>query len=206
MTMPIVTSVTICNSALMKMGGDKISSLTETTRAAVVCNTLFQYLADEVMGSSPWRFATKRVSLVPNSTKPPYEFLYQYDIPSDCLRLLIPEDDSITWVVEGNQILTNEQTLNIKYLYRNVDPSSWDARFAECLAWRLSMELALSLTESLPKQQAMATGFKESLANARAMNAIVGTIPPLEADIWSKARRGYRYWRKTDGQNPPETY
>ena len=200
MSQPITTAITICNSALMKLGADKISSLTQTTRAAVTCNTLYAYLRDELLGESPWRFATKRTTLYPNGTIPPFEYTQSYDIPDDCLRLLIPDDDSIKWVVEGNQILCNESTLNMKYLFRNTDESSWDARFCEAFAWRLTMELALSLTQSLPMKQEAEKSYKDCLAQARAMNAVIGTIPPLEADIWSNARKGYRWPRPTAGQ------
>ena len=205
---PVTSQVMIANSALLKIGADPISALTDNVRRAVVCNTLFQYLADEVMGESPWRFATRRTILTPNQNNPPYDFTYSYDIPDDCLRLLVPQDDAINWQVEDagdwsnseTQIITNVNPLNIKYIFRNLDPSSWDARFCEALAWRLAMELALSLTQSIPMKQECEKSYDKALENARSMNAVIGTIPPLEADIWSLARKGYRYYRPQDGQ------
>lgn len=199
MPAPVTNAVTICNSALLKLGADIISSLSQTTRAAIICNTLYAYIRDEVMGESPWRFATTRTVLSPNATVPPYQFDFSYDIPSDCLRLLTPEDDSIIWVVENGQILSNEPTLNMKYIFRNTDESSWDARFCEMLAWRLCMELALSLTQSIPMKQEAEKSYKDCLAQARAMNAVIGTLPPLEADIWTQARKGHNF-RRTVGQ------
>lgn len=199
MPAPVTNAVTICNSALLKLGADIISSLSQTTRAAIICNTLYAYIRDEVMGESPWRFATTRTVLSPNATVPPYQFDFSYDIPSDCLRLLTPEDDSIIWVVENVQILSNEPTLNMKYIFRNTDESSWDARFCEMLAWRLCMELALSLTQSIPMKQEAEKSYKDCLAQARAMNAVIGTLPPLEADIWTQARKGHNF-RRTVGQ------
>jgi hypothetical protein len=201
MPAPITTQLTICNSALLKIGGDIIGSITQNTRGAIVCNTLYNYLRDEVMGESPWRFATKQAVLYPNGTTPAFTYTYQYDIPNDCLRLLVPDDDSIFWVVQGNEILSNEPTLNMNYLYRNTDESSWDARFCEAFAWRLAMELALSLTRSIPMKQEAEKSYNAALAQARAMNAVIGTLPPLEADIWSNARRGNKWWLPSMGQN-----
>ena len=200
MTQPITTAVTICNSALLKMGADTISSLTQTGRAAMICNALYAYLRDEVMGSSPWKFALARAVLTPNATVPPFDFTYQYDIPSDCLRLLTPDDDSIIWHQEGNQILCNEPSLNMKYIYRNVDESSWDARFCETFAWRLAMELAIGLTQSVPMKQEAEKSYMAALAQARSMNAVIGTLPHLEADIWSGARKGNTVYRRSAGQ------
>lgn len=200
MPAPITTAVTICNSALFKCGADKIQSLTQTTRAAIVCETLYQYIRDEVMGAYQWRFATKRVVLAPNATKPPFTYTYAYDIPNDCLRPLKMVPDDIDWIVENGQIFCNEASLNFIYIYRNTDESSWDARFCEAFAWRLAMELAMALTKSLPMAAAAEKSYNQALAQARAINAVIGTIPPLEADIWSSARRGFKNWRKQQGQ------
>lgn len=192
MPAPVTNSTTICNSALLKIGADIISSLTDGTRAANVCNTLYTYLRDEVMGESPWRFALKSVVLGPNGTPPIHDYAFAYDIPSDCLRPLKMSDDSIEWAVEGSVIMTDEPSITLIYLYRNEDESSWDARFCEAFAWRLAMELALSVAQSTTLKQEAEKSYDKALANARAMNALIGTIPPLEADIWSRARKGYR--------------
>lgn len=200
MANPITSTVTICNSALLKIGADTIAALNTNQRAAIVCNTLFQYLADEVMGESPWVFAKKQVQLAPNETAPLFTWTYAYDIPQDCLRPLCLDNDAIPWVVEGTQIYANEPGLNLTYIYRNVDPSSWDARFCEMLAWRLAMELALALARSIPLKQEAEKSYNACLAQARAMNAVIGTRPPLEADLWSGARRGDSTWRQTQGQ------
>lgn len=199
MAAPVTNAVVICNSALLKLGADKISSLSGTTRAAIVCNTLYEYLRDEVMGATPWRFAIKRVVLSPNGTPPAYTFAYTYDIPPDCLRLLVPDDDKIAWVQEGQTILSDEATMSFRYIYRNDDESSWDARFCEALAWRLAMELALALTQSIPMKQECEKSYKAALAEARSMNAVIGSGGRLEPDTWSDARRSSS-WRATVGQ------
>lgn len=193
MSAPIVDAVTICNSALLKLGADKITALSDTSRAAVTCNTLYAYLRDEVMGSTPWRFAQTRATLSPNATVPAFDFDFTYDIPDDCLRLLVPDDDKIIWIQEGTSILCNEPTLNMRYIFRNTDESTWDARFAEALAWRLCTELALSLTQSIPMKQEAEKSYMAALAQARSMNAVIGVLPALEADIWSDARKGNRF-------------
>jgi len=195
MSAPVTTAVTICNSALLKLGAGKISALTQTTRAAVVCNTLYAYLRDELLGIHPWRFATKTVALAPNSTAPVDvdRWDYSYDIPTDCIRPLGPTDDTIKWAVEGDQILTTEASFYLKYIYRNTDEGSWDARFCEALSWRLAMELALSLVQNITMKQECEKSYKDALSAARGMNGLIGTLPPLEADIWTQARRGGRF-------------
>ena len=208
MASPIISQVQVCNSALLKVGTDIISDINEGARAAVICRTLFAYLQDEVMAASPWRFATRSVVLYPNGNTPPFTYTFAYDIPQDCLRLLSPDDDALIWKVEDGgdwsndevQILSNESSLNMRYIFRQNDYSQWTSLFAETLAWRIAMELALSITRSIPMKQECEKSYKEALAQARAINAVIGTPVPLEADIWSKARRGYKYWRPSAGQ------
>lgn len=198
----------VMNSALIKVGSDPISSPTDNVRRAQICNTLFQYLADEVMGSSPWRFALRRTTLAPNSNTPPYGYQFSYDIPEDCLRLLYTPGEVFDWEVEDGgdwsdsetQILSNQSTLQMKYIFRNTDVSTWDARFCEALAWRLAMELALALTQSVELKQEAEKSYEKALAEARSMNAVIGKQPVLIADVWSLARKGYRYWNASAGQ------
>jgi hypothetical protein len=202
MPAPVTNAVTICNSALLKIGADTITSLSQNTRPAIICNTLYAYLRDEVMGSSPWRFALSRAVLNPNANVPPWgEYTTCYDLPSDCLRPLLAETEEQPWTQEGQQLLSMETVaLNIKYIYRNTDESTWDARFCEAFAWRLAMELALGLTQSIPMKQEAEKSYNNSLAQARSMNAVIGTLTPTIADQWTQARRGYHNWRPTVGQ------
>lgn len=196
----MITSVTICNSALLKLGADKISSLSETTRAATVCNALYAYLRDEVMSSSPWKFAIKRAIFTPTGTTPDFGWDNEYDIPSDCLRLLTADDSHIEWVQEGEKILSNETTLNMTYIFQNTDESSWSPLFAESLAWRLCMELSLALTQSTTMRDLAEKSYQKSLDQARSVNAVIGMQPVLIADVWSDARKGNQGFRRSAGQ------
>jgi hypothetical protein len=189
MPAPITTEVTICNSALFKCGADKIQSLTQDTRAAIVCNTLFAYLRDEALSAHRWKFALKRTTLNPTETTPDWGYDYEYDVPSDCLRALELEDKSVIWTQEGDKFLSDAEELPMLYIYRNVNPSDWSSLFAETLAWRLAMELSLSLTKSTALHNLAAKAYENNLTQARAMNGMIGTLPPLEADIWTGSRR-----------------
>jgi hypothetical protein len=97
--------------------------------------------------------------------------------------------DDIDWVVEGRKILTDEDTLSIIYIYRNTDPASWDACFAEAFSWYLAWKASYALTQSTQVSQLMERGYKMSLSEARSMDGMEGKIQGLEADIWSKVRR-----------------
>jgi hypothetical protein len=200
------SEVSVCNSGLLKVGADQISSLSDNTRASNVCQAMFPILRDEVMRACPWRFAlTQRVLGVPNATAPAFGYSSAYDIPSDILRVWQVDVDQ--WTEVGNQILCDKPNgINTLAIYQNTDPTSWDAQFAEALAWRIAMEIALALVQSVPLKQEMEKGFEKSLALARSSNAVIGTPQRLIADFWSNARKFGPNRLGPINAGPPEPY
>lgn len=183
-----VTQVSVCNSALVKVGADRISSITQNTKSAILLNAIFNQTRDNVLRAHPWNFAMKRATLAPTSTTPEFEWDYQYDKPSDMLRVWETYPDDIPHIIEGEKILTDESSLDVRYIYRQDDPATWDACFAEALAWNLAEQIALALTGSLNIQKACADGYKRALAEARSMDGMEGAIKGLEIDDWILAR------------------
>lgn len=188
-----ITQIGICNSALAKVGQAPISSISQETRAAQIINSLFDLLQDEVMASHPWNFAIKRVTLSPTATTPVYEYDYEYDIPNDCLRILELETDvtmiGMDWVVEGKKILSNDATINIRYIYRNTDYNSWSPPFAEVMAWRIAMEIAYALTQSSERERACGESYRATLALSRSTDGAEGVLRGLIADEWLASRK-----------------
>lgn len=88
---------------------------------------------------------------------PDYEWTYQYELPSDFSRLIcVYEDDGSDavnerWIREGNRILTDYDTCNIRYIQTVTDPSDFDPLFSEVmllrLAWKLIPPLAGSMSQ-----------------------------------------------------------
>jgi hypothetical protein len=200
------SDVTICNSAILKVGGKQISSLTDNTRTSNICAAQYPILRDEVMRACPWRFALEQAVLAtPNATPPAFNYQAAYDIPSDVLRVW--QVNTNPWTEIGNQILCDKADgINCLVIYQNTDPTSYDAQFAEAVSWRLAMEIALALVQSVPLKQEMEKGYEKAMALARSANAVIGTPERLIADFWSGSRKyGYdRFWPINAG--PPEPY
>lgn len=200
------SDVGICNSALLKVGAEEISSLTDDTRASNTCQLMYPILRDEVMRAAPWRFALQQNHFgVVSGTPPVFGYQAAYDIPSNLLRVW--KVQTPRWTEIGNQILCDKADgIDVLAIYQNTDPTSWDAQFAEALSWRIAMEIALSLVQSIPMKQEMEKGYEKSMALARSTNAVIGTPERLIADTWSSARKyGYdRFWPINAG--PPEDY
>lgn len=188
-----ITQIGICNSALAKVGQAPISSITQETRAAQILNSIFDLKQDELLAHHPWNFAIKRATLSPNANTPIYEFDFEYDIPNDCLRVLELETDIINiendWMVEGGKILSNDESINVRYIYRNNNYNSWSANFAEAFAWKLAHEIAYALTQSSEREKICADSFQRTLALARSTDGAEGVIRSLIADEWTSSRK-----------------
>lgn len=188
-----VTQVSIVNSALAKVGQAPVQSLTQDTRAAQIIYSIYDLVQDELLSMHPWNFAIKRVALSPTNNTPAFEYTYEYDIPSDCLRILDEQLDYTSakpdWVVEGRKILSDESTVEIRYIFRQDDPSTWSPTFAEAFAWRLAYKIAYALTQSSEREKMCEEGAKKALSEARCMDGVEGTIRGIQADDWTNARR-----------------
>ena len=53
----MATEVSICSNALRKLGDDPITSLTEDTERARLCNAFYNTARDSLLRSHPWNFA-----------------------------------------------------------------------------------------------------------------------------------------------------
>lgn len=88
---------------------------------------------------------------------PDYEWAYQYELPTDFMRLVdVYEDDGTDnlddrWTRESNRILTNYNTCNIRYIKTITDPAAFDPLFAEVMLLRLAWKLIPALAGSLSR-------------------------------------------------------
>lgn len=187
------TTVTdICNLALAKVGADSIQDITQNTRAAIKLNSIYEPIRDSVLREHPWNFAIKRVKLYPTSTTPAFEYDHEYDLPNDCLRILTIDEqelDEIEFSIEGRKLLSDEDYLDVRYIYRNEDPSEYDATFCNALAWRLASEIAYFLTQSDTREASCLARYKEVVKDARAMDGMEGTLKVFNTPSWKETRR-----------------
>ena len=68
----MATEVSICSNALRRLGDDPITSLTDDTERARLCNSFYTDARDAVLRCHPWNFAITRTSLAQLSDTPAY--------------------------------------------------------------------------------------------------------------------------------------
>tara|TARA_R110000824_G_scaffold82437_2_gene206662 strand:+ start:532 stop:1134 length:603 start_codon:yes stop_codon:yes gene_type:complete len=183
--------VQIVNNALVKIGANAILTLTEDSEAARAANLIYEQIRDACIRDHVWNFAVNRVELAQNSTAPAFEFSYQYNLPSDCLRVLQMEDMGMSYKIEGGKLLTDEGTAKILYLARVDDVNLFDSMFVEALSARIAAELAVTLAESNTLYGNMMEMYQRKLADARSMDAQESGYLEIVADTWLDSRINY---------------
>jgi hypothetical protein len=185
--------VDICNSALQRVGAATILSLSDNSREARACSVQYDSNRRDELRRHAWNFAIKRTTLAPDVTAPTFEFTYAFTLPSDCLRVILPSDSTLDWVIEGRKILTNSVNspatlsttsttgaLGLRYVADIEDVSQFDPAFYSILAISLAIDLCEVLTTSNQKKNALNEEYKQGIREARGIDAIEklpGTSP-----------------------------
>lgn len=180
----------IINSALIKVGAERITSLTADCKSAKICREIYPRVRDKVISSHPWNFAINRVELGLVSGTPEYGFDCMHQIPVDCLRVLEVYDAGDKWRREGDKILSNSTTAKMRYIKKETDVTKYTAYFGELLSASLASEIAYALTQSTTLRDTLKAEEKDSLRNARSYNAQERSADSLNDDVtdWVAAR------------------
>ena len=187
------SSTSICNSALVKIGADRISSLSDNNKRAIYCNEQYTKIRDEVLISHPWNFAIARKAFAQTINTPVMDYSYEYTIPSDVLRILSIESEW-PWEVGINAagtakvLLTDASEVNCKYIKKVEDTTLYTPIFDECLAARLAADLAYGLVQNLALQEQMLKFYEKILGQARSFDAQEQSVQQVIADDWLNSR------------------
>jgi hypothetical protein len=193
--------VDICNEAMDLLGAATITSLTENSKEARLCNRRFETVRDAVLRSHPWNTAVTRAEIARDSTAPAFGFTYQYTMPTDpyCLRVLsfwnsnvdnevAAYDSQVMYKIEGRKILSNEGTCKITYIGRVTDTEQFDPMLSNTIAHRLAAETAYAITGSTTVAQQMQALYEQRLREARSMDGMEGYPDKIIADDFVNIR------------------
>ena len=173
----MASGVGICNAALVKLGAQRILSLTEGSKNANLCAEQYEKVRDDMLRSHIWNFAVQRVKLAQLSEAPTFGFSYAYQLPTDYLRLVSAHaNDAGTgqpaYKLEGRTLLADASGIFLRYIRQVTDPNGMDAQFREVLAWGLAADLAIPITQSSTTRRQMLEGLKDQLSKAKSVDAI----------------------------------
>lgn len=192
----MATEVSICSNALRRLGDSPITSLSDDTERARLCNALYEPARDSLLRSHAFNFSITRASLAKSATTPAFEFAHQFILPTDpfCLRVLKMEFDDFKFKIEnlageGRVLLTDQGTANILYIAKITDTTLFDAIFVDTLTAKLAAELAYPVTNSTSLQTQMERLYKLKLTEARSIDSTEGFIDDIISDTFTDFRK-----------------
>ena len=187
--------VNMCNSALNLLGASTISSLTEDTKNARLCNQRFSPIRDRVFRSHNWNCLIKRVQLAQDSTAPVVEYSYAYTLPVGCLRVLKIHNGStdsiksaLDYKIEGRKVVTDETTIYLVYIALITDPNEFDSYLREAISHQLAADICYAITNNSTLANNYMTRADERLREARFIDATENALDTVEANEFTDAR------------------
>jgi len=197
----MASQVEIANRALTKIGEARITSLADNEAARTI-NSMWDVVRDAELRAHNWNFSITRASLAALVTVPAFRYLYEFQLPSLCLKIIqvgeyypgpsmsdyrnAPE---APYQIEGRKILTDYPApLYIRYVKSITDTGSWDALFVEAFASRLAAESCERITQSNTKKQSAQADYKLAISEAVKADAIENPPDSLPDDTWLLSR------------------
>jgi len=179
------SSIEICNQALLLLGDKTIADFNEDSTAAKLCSSLYPLTRDAVLRLHPWNCAIKRVKLAPKLQTPEYGYGNAFTLPTDLLRLL--SIDGLTdYKIEGREVLSDSNSISIRYIYRNENVNEYDALLVDAISAYLAYKLAYPITKSSAVRDEMKAIFGDLLKLAKSVDAqeepqdTIGNFPLID--------------------------
>lgn len=186
--------VKICNLALGLLSQKSITSLSDNSLKARVCNIYYEQVVDAVLRSNDWNSAMCQAQLPAEATAPIWEYANQYPLPSGtdplypyCLRVIKLEAGN-DWEVRGRKILTDYYSpLKITYIGR-VKEDLFDPMLVDAIAASLAVKMANEFTESGAKVQ-LAESLRLSITqDARIIDSKESRDSIIDSSNWINSR------------------
>jgi hypothetical protein len=187
-----VSKVSLSNKALTLCGAAPITALTDDTNNARIVNRVYEIARQSILSECCWVFAATRCTLSLSSDTMPWEYddeAFVYVKPANILRIFDVSDPNATWRVEGDYIISDTNSLGIKYIYDHDDPTKYSPSFTEAFVDKLCVDIAYVIINNPKMAEAFLSKYtKVSLPKAMSENSQIGTQQIPKDGEWMNAK------------------
>ena len=194
------------NYALQFLGEQPITSLDDDSDRALTMKTFYYIAKDAVLEDANWSFAIKRFQPVRNAVDPAWGWNASYTIPADVVRVVrvlrswgqgnfipyawydFPEETQSAHVIEGNEILTNDDPIYCLGVRKMDDEGGFSPLFLEAFAAKLAYLAALPITASMQKMQAAFALYTTTIKTAKTRDGQQNTTRRMRNRVLQQAR------------------
>ena len=146
------TKIDICSTALVMIGANTITSFSDDSTEATVCNTVYEDILKSALTRHRWRFATEQQQLSLLTAAPTGRYAYAYRLPtSPELLQLIPltvNDFVIPYERYGDKVYLDNygstSTVICDYIFRQ-DEGEFPPHYILALQYQLASLFAGSI-------------------------------------------------------------
>ena len=183
----------IANASLVEVGGAVITDLdTDTTTNGDIVRRWYLHTRDSMLRQYTWNFALARQSLTKDLTGPSFEFANSFTLPTlpYCLRALEMYNSMSEWKVEGRKLLTDDSSVNLKYISRVENVVDFDDLFTDALIFKIAANIAVPIK----RDNALALKLMEvaeiKIQTARTHDSQEGTYNQMKSRVLTSVRKG----------------
>jgi len=187
------SSTEIANAALVEVGAASITDLdADTTTHGGIVRRWYTHTRDAMLRRYTWNFALARQALSQDATGPDFEFTYSYTLPTNpyCLRALEMYNSMSEWKTEGRKLLTDDSSVNLKYIKRVENEVDFDDLFTDALIFTLAANISISIK----RDNALALKLMEvaeiKTQTARTHDSQEGTYNVMKSRVLNSVRGG----------------
>ena len=171
----MATATSICSNAALMLGAKSINDIyVQVEDRAVLAANLYPSARDAVLRSHPWNCAIARAALAPDVATPAFDWAFQFSQPGDWLRTLSVGQKGFqsAYATEGRKFLSNDNPLYLRYVFRNIDESTWDVLLIEAMTLGMKTLLAFPITLSSTFAAQCLADYTNLLKHARAVDGM----------------------------------
>jgi len=188
-----LTEVDICNRALVILGAEEITALTDDNDRARACNRVYEAARDAVMEMHNWTSLIQRAKIgfytgligetgqtgsfmepgfagLPQgvgfeNSYDPYDYVYSLPETPAVVRVIEKSDEeNYPYLVEKDLLFTDDPgDVYIRYLAKITDPTLWDFPLVDTLVHRMAYMLAVPVAGSKALREDMKKEYLECL-------------------------------------------
>lgn len=203
--MATYSTISIINYALVLCGATTVSAITDDTPNARALNTVYDFCRKNFQTDNKWTFSTTRSTLSTVSTST-FAYLhhdesYAYTKPTGVLRIWEVSDEQAIWREEGDYIISNVDSMGIKWSFDQTDHTKWPPYAVEAFCYKLASEIAFQVMNSATKAAELKKYYDEvKLPEAQAKNSQTGEQQQVRDDAWEASKYG------STGNDPSRSY
>lgn len=225
-----MTTIDICNSALLLVGGRTIANLDEPTPEAQGCKVFLGQTVSGILAAHPWNCATSwhvpsMIGEAGQNGAPAWPYRYAFGLPPGCLRVLRIENGLPTGslataaarpvpflvarYVESHSARRDADRLilccdiqkpTIVYLAELSNPALISPAIRDAIVFQLAAKLARYLSESKTMMEVCEAKYRAAMQEAMLLDAREGCEAIPPDDTWLRERAGGLDGRQDGGR------